>query len=77
MSFDEEKRSCVFMRMNHNRFEMSELANYDLHEAVTLITMEWCSDDQKIGKFHVLRAPPASSVAHSGPQLRARHMVCG
>ena len=77
LSFDEEKRSCVFMRMNHNRFEMSELANYDLHEAVTLITMEWRFDDQKIGKFHVLCAPPASSVAHSGPQLRARHMVCG
>ena len=73
LSVDEEKRSCHFMRINHNRFQMSEFAHYDLHETVTLLTMEWRFDDQKIGKFHVHCAPPASSVAHN---LAPRGMLC-
>ena len=75
VSFDEEKRSCVFKRMNHNRYEMSEMANYDLHEVNILLTMEWRFDDQKIGNIHVHCAPPVSSVAHTGPAPRA--MLCG
>ena len=75
LSFDEEKRSCTFMRMNHNRFEFSEMANYDLHEFNALLTMEWRFDDQKIGNIHVHCAPPVSSVAHTGPAPRA--MLCG
>jgi hypothetical protein len=73
VSFDEEKRSCVFMSLVHSRFEMSEIADNKLIETAWMNTVEWRFDDQKVGYLHVYCAPalPASSaqkspIAHNG-----------
>lgn len=53
VSFDEEKRSCVFMSLVHSRFEMSEIADNKLIETAWMNTVEWRFDDQKVGYLHV------------------------
>jgi len=53
LSFDEEKRSCMFLRMNHNRYQMSEMANNELWEAPALVKFEWHFDTQRVGRMDV------------------------
>lgn len=59
LSFDEEKRSCMFLRMNHNRYQMSEMANNELWEAPVLVKFEWHFDTQRVGSIDIYRAPLA------------------
>ena len=62
VSFDEEKRSCVFKRMNHNRYQMSEMANNELFETAIIFQLEWRFDDQKVGDIQLYCAPPLGAV---------------
>ena len=64
MSFDEEKRSCMFLRMNHNRYQMSEMANNELWEAPALGKFEWHFDTQRVGSIDIYRAPPTRPTVH-------------
>ena len=57
VSVDAEKRSCVLMRTNHNRLQMSELAGNELFEAAVMLKLEWRFDDKKIGNIWVHCAP--------------------
>ena len=57
VSFDEEKRSCVFSNMIHSRFQMSEIGGNELFETAWFSTMEWRFDDQKIGRIEVFCTP--------------------
>ncbi len=57
VSFDPEKRSCVVMRMSHDRFQLSEMAGNLLFEATAMSTLEWRHDDQKYGEIHIYSAP--------------------
>ena len=53
VSFDPEKRSCVVMRMSHDRFQFSEMAGNTLYEGVTITKLEWRFDVKKIGFTHL------------------------
>ena len=57
VSFDEEKRSCVFSNMIHSRFQMSEMGGNELFETAWFTTVEWRFDDQKIGRREVFCTP--------------------
>ena len=57
VSVDAEKRSCVLMRTNHNRLQMSELAGNELFEAAVMLKLEWRFDDKKIGNIWTYCAP--------------------
>jgi hypothetical protein len=73
VSFDEEKRSCVFMSLVHSRFQMSEMGGNELFETVSFNTAEWRFDDRKVGRLEFFCAlPPPGSSAGDGP-TRASH----
>lgn len=57
VSLDPVKRSCVFKRMNHNRYQHTEMAGNALYEANTMFTVEWRFDDKKVGKVNVYYDP--------------------
>ena len=57
LRFDPEKRSCVVMRMSHDRFQFSEMAGNLLFEATTMSTLEWRHDDKKYGDIRIYSAP--------------------
>jgi hypothetical protein len=73
VSFDEEKRSCVFMSLVHSRFQMSEMGGNELFETVSFNTAEWRFDDRKVGRLEFFCAlPPPGSSAGDGPTRASR-----
>ena len=70
MSLDPVKRSCVFKRMNHNRYQHTEMADNALYEANTMFTVEWRFDDKKVGKVNVYCAPPPTLCCTQAPTPR-------
>lgn len=44
--------------MNHNRYQMSEMANNELFETAIIFQLEWRFDDQKLGDVNVYCVPP-------------------
>ena len=71
VSLDPVKRSCVFKRMNHNRYQHTEMADNALYEANTMFTVEWRFDDKKVGKVNVFCAPAPTLCCTHRPQPRA------
>ena len=65
------KRSCVFKRMIHNRYQHTEMADNALYEANTMFTVEWRFDDKKVGKVNVFCAPAPTLCCTHRPQPRA------
>ena len=70
VSLDPVKRSCVFKRMNHNRYQHTEMAGNALYEANTMFTAEWRFDDKKVGKVNVYCAPPPTLCCTQAPTPR-------
>ena len=58
VSVDAEKRSCVLIVMEQQRYQMSEMASNELFESPVMFKAEWRFDDQKIGYIHIFCAPP-------------------
>ena len=54
----------MFLRMNHNRYQMSEMANNELWEAPALGKFEWHFDTQRVGRIDIYRAPPTRPTVH-------------
>ena len=57
VSFDAEKRSCVMMIKDHNRFQMSEMAGNELFEMAFMFKLKWRFDDQKVGDIDIYCTP--------------------
>ena len=72
VSFDEEKRSCVFSNMIHSRFQMSEMGGNELFEAAWFNTVEWRFDDQKVGRIDIYCTLPSSLREFCGPRPTAQ-----
>lgn len=64
MSVDPEKRSCLFLRFTHDRFQFSEMAGNLLFEGPRMAKLEWRFDDQKMGKVGLYCAPPSPTLTH-------------
>jgi hypothetical protein len=60
VNVDEEKRSCVFLSLVHNRYQMSEMGGNELFETAWFNTLEWRFDDQKVGRVEVFCTLPSS-----------------
>tara|TARA_B100000780_G_scaffold81914_1_gene55896 strand:+ start:198 stop:812 length:615 start_codon:yes stop_codon:yes gene_type:complete len=52
-----EKRSCVMMIKDHNRFQMSEMAGNELFEMAFMFKLKWRFDDQKVGDIDIYCTP--------------------
>ena len=79
VNFDEEKRSCVFLSLAHNRFQMSEMGGNELFETAWFSTMEWRFDDQKIGRIEVFGTPALLAARFLRPTAHStatRHGGC-
>ena len=79
LNFDEEKRSCVFLSLAHNRFQMSEMGGNELFESAWFSTMEWRFDDQKIGRIEVFGTPALLAARFLRPTAHStatRHGGC-
>ena len=64
MSVDPEKRSCLFLKLTHDRFQFSEMAGNLLFEGPRMAKLEWRFDDQKMGKIGIYCAPPSPTLTH-------------
>ena len=67
LNFDEEKRSCVFLSLAHNRFQMSEMGGNELFETASFNTLEWRFDDQKVARIDFFRTLPSLLRESCGP----------
>jgi hypothetical protein len=63
VNFDEDKRSCKFLVLAHNRFQMSEMGGNELFETAWFSTVEWRFDDQKVGPMAAFCTLPSSRCA--------------
>ena len=72
VNFDEEKRSCVFLSLAHNRFQMSEMGGNELFETATFNTVEWRFDDQKVARIDFFRTLPSLLRGSCGPYAAHR-----
>ena len=72
LSFDEEKRSCVFSSLVHSRFQMSEMGGNELFETAALNTVEWRFDDQKVGRMTIFCTLPSLLREFCGPPPTAQ-----
>ena len=72
VSFDEEKRSCVFLSLAHNRFQMSEMGGNELFETVSFNTLEWRFDEQKVARIDFFRTLPSLLRESCGPPPTAQ-----
>ena len=77
LSFDEEKRSCVFSSLVHSRFQMSEMGGNELFETAALNTVEWRFDDQKVGRIDIYCTLPSSLREFCGPRPTAQPRATG
>ena len=73
LNFDEEKRSCVFLSLAHNRFQMSEMGGNELFETVSFNTLEWRFDDQKVARIDFFCALPSLRRESCGPPPQHSH----
>ena len=64
VSVDPEKRSCLFLKLTHDRFQFSEMAGNLLFEGPRMAKLEWRFDDQKMGKVGLYCAPPSPTLTH-------------
>ena len=71
VSVDAEKRSCVFIVIEQQRYQMSEMASNELFESPVMFKAEWRFDDQKIGYIRIFCAPLATK-----PRLAPRCVCC-
>jgi len=67
VNFDEDKRSCKFLVLAHNRFQMSEMGGNELFETAWFSTVEWRFDDQKVGRIAAFCTLPSSLREFCGP----------
>ena len=72
LNFDEEKRSCVFLSLAHNRFQMSEMGGNELFETAALNTVEWRFDDQKVARIDFFCTLPSLLRESCGPPPTAQ-----
>ena len=59
INLDEEKRSCEFLNLFHNRVQMSEMGGNELFETALFNTVEWRFDDQKVGRMKIFCTLPS------------------